>query len=152
MIGRPRSSPLFPSPTLFRSAKGGVCRVLHEPCKNVAEDGRTFEDFFGEQLKANRARLGAVEREGARAARDLRAARDAEKAAARFETTRARLAHERELLAERESALAALDKELSALADASESLRDELQAEMVGIDGVLKVAREEALRYAELEP
>ena len=31
-------------------------------------------------------------------------------------------------------------------------MRDELQAEMVGIDGVLKVAREEALRYAELEP
>src|SRR2546430_6204454 len=79
MIGRPRSSPLFPSPTLFRSAKGGVCPILHEPCKNLAEDGRTFEDFFGEQLKANRARLGAVEREGAHAARDLRAARDAER-------------------------------------------------------------------------
>src|SRR5438270_738017 len=133
-------------------AKGGVCPILHEPCKNLAEDGRTFEDFFGEQLKANRARLATVEREGAGVARDVRAARDAEKAAARFETTRSRLAHERELLAERESALAALDKELSSLADASEALRDELQAEMVGIDGVLKVARDEALRYAELEP
>jgi DNA repair protein SbcC/Rad50 len=133
-------------------AKGGVCPILHEPCKNLAEDGRTFEDFFGEQLKANRSKLAVVERDGARVGRDLRAARDAEKAAARSETTRARLAHERELLSEREAALAALDKELSSLADASETLRDELQAEMVGLDGVLKVAREEALRYAELEP
>ncbi|HEX3560419.1 MAG TPA: SMC family ATPase [Pyrinomonadaceae bacterium] len=134
-------------------AKGGVCPILHEPCKNLAEEGRTFEDFFGQQLKMNRARLATVERDGARVALDVRAARDAEKAAARFETTRARLAHERELLAERESALASVDGELSALAaDASESLRDELRAELVGIDGVLKVAREEALRYAELEP
>src|SRR5947209_2297452 len=133
-------------------AKGGVCPILHEPCKNLAEDGRTFEDFFGEQLKANRARLATVEREGTRVARDVRDARDAEKAAARFETTRARLAHERELLAERESALASVDVELSSLADASEALRAELRAEMFGIDGVLKVAREEALRYAELEP
>jgi exonuclease SbcC len=133
-------------------AKGGVCPILHEPCKNLAEDGRTFEDFFGEQLKTNRARLVTVEREGVSVARDVRAARDAEKAAARFETTRARLAHERELLAERESALTSVDVELSSLADASEELRAELRAEMVGIDGVLKVAREESLRYAELEP
>jgi DNA repair protein SbcC/Rad50 len=132
-------------------AKGGVCPILHEPCKNLAEDGRTFEDFFGEQLKANRSKLAVVEREAARAALDLREARDAEKAAARFETTRARLAHERELMAERESALTALDRELSALADASEGVRDELRAELVGIDGVLKVARDEALHYASLE-
>jgi DNA repair protein SbcC/Rad50 len=133
-------------------AKGGVCPILHEPCKNLAEDGRTFEDFFGEQLKANRSKLASVERESASVVREVRAARDAEKAAARFETTRARLAHERELLSERDAAIAALDKELAPLASASESARDELQAEMVGIDGVLKVAREEALRYAELEP
>src|SRR5207248_2945802 len=71
---------------------------------------------------------------------------------ARSETTRARLAHERELLAEREAALARVDSELAGYADASEESRDELQAEMIGIDGMLKAAREDALRYAELEP
>jgi exonuclease SbcC len=133
-------------------AKGGVCPILHEPCKNLAEEGRTFEDFFGEQLKSNRAKLSKVERESERVARDVRAAREAEKATARFETTRARLAHDRELLVERETALARIDEELAAHAGASESLKDELQAEMVGIDGMLRAAREDALRYAELEP
>jgi exonuclease SbcC len=132
-------------------AKGGVCPILHEPCKNLAEEGRTFEDFFGEQLKANRARLTVVERDSARVSRDVRAARDAEKAAARFETTRARLAHERELLAERESALARVDAELSAHADASEQSKDELQAELLGIDAALRAAREDALQYARVE-
>ena len=133
-------------------AKGGVCPILHEQCKNLAEEGRTFEDFFGEQLKSNRAKLSKVEHESERVARDVRAAREAEKAAARFETTRARLAHDRELLVERETALARIDEELATHAGASESLKDELQAEMVGIDGMLRAAREDALRYAELEP
>jgi exonuclease SbcC len=133
-------------------AKGGVCPILHEPCKNLAEEGRTFEDFFVEQLKSNRAKLSKVEREAERVARDVRAAREAEKAAARFDTTRARLAHDRELLAERETALSRIDEELAAHADASESVKDELQAEMIGIDGMLRAAREDALRYAELEP
>jgi exonuclease SbcC len=133
-------------------AKGGVCPILHEPCKNLAEEGRTFEDFFVEQLKSNRARLSKVEREAERVSRDVRAAREAEKAAARFDTTRARLAHDRELLAERETALARIDEELATHADVSESLKDELQAEMIGIDGMLRAAREDALRYAELEP
>ena len=55
-------------------------------------------------------------------------------------------------LAERESALARIDAELEKLSGASEALRDELQAEMLGIGGMLIAAREEALRYAELEP
>jgi exonuclease SbcC len=134
------------------NAKGGVCPILHEQCKNLAEEGRTFEDFFSEQLKSNRAKLSKVEGESERVARDVRAAREAEKATARFETTRARLAHDRELLVERETALARIDEELATHADASESLKDELQAEMVGIDGMLRAAREDALRYAELEP
>ena len=133
-------------------AKGGVCPILHEPCKNLAEEGRTFEDFFGEQLKSNRAKLSKVEREANGLSLEVRAARDAEKAAARFDTTRARLAHDRELLAERESALARIDEELASHADVTESLKDELQAEIIGIDGMLRAAREDALRYAELEP
>jgi exonuclease SbcC len=133
-------------------AKGGVCPILNEPCKNLAESGRTFEDFFGEQLKTSRARLKAVEHESVSIARDVRAARDAEKAATQFETTRARLAHERELLSEREAALARIDEELARLTDASEEVKDELQAAMVGIDGALKSARDDELRYAELEP
>ncbi|HEV2863529.1 MAG TPA: SMC family ATPase [Pyrinomonadaceae bacterium] len=134
-------------------AKGGVCPILHEQCKNLAEEGRTFEDYFGDQLKANRARLSAVEREGAGLSKEVRLARDAERAAARFDTTRARLAHERELLAERDASLHSLEAELAALSSvADEKLRDELQSEMIGIDGVLRAAREEALRYAELEP
>jgi len=133
-------------------AKGGVCPILNEQCKNLAEEGRTFEDHFGDQLRANRARLAEVEREQAGAARELRAAREAEKSVARFETTRARLAHDRELLAEREAALASIDEETAAHAQASEQLRDELQAELSGIDMLWKTAREEAMRYAELEP
>jgi exonuclease SbcC len=133
-------------------AKGGFCPILHEPCKNLAEEGRTFEDYFGDQIKTNSARLSSVEREAEVVALEVRTARDAEKAAARSETTRARLIHERELLLTRESALAAIDAELEKLAAASEALRDELQAEMSGIDMVWRTAREEALRYAELEP
>jgi exonuclease SbcC len=133
-------------------AKGGFCPILHEPCKNLAAEGRTFEDYFGDQLKTNRARLSAVEREGKTVGLDVRAARDAEKAATRFETTRARLANERELLSEREAGLAALDAELASLTDAREQLKDELQAELTGIGGMLIIAREEALRYAEIEP
>ena len=133
-------------------AKGGFCPILHEQCKNLAEENRTFEDYFGEQLKTNRAKLSKVEREAASVAREVRAARDAEKAAARFDTTRARLAHDRELLSERETALAQIDEELKTHADVTESLKDELQAEMIGIDGMLRAAREDALRYAELEP
>jgi exonuclease SbcC len=133
-------------------AKGGFCPILHEQCKNLAEEGRTFEDYFGDQLKTNRSALASVEKEHVRLARDVRSAREAEKAAARFETTRARLTHERELLSEREAALAKIDAELASLADASEELKDELQVEMLGIDGALKVAHDEAIRYAELEP
>ncbi|MET0647278.1 MAG: SMC family ATPase, partial [Pyrinomonadaceae bacterium] len=134
-----------------RTGGGRLCPILNEPCKNLAEEGRTFEDYFGEQLKSNRARLSEFEREADTLTREVRAARDAEKAAARTETTRARLAHERELLAERESALAMLDAELEKLSGASETLRDDLQAEMSGIDMVWRTAREEALKYAELE-
>jgi exonuclease SbcC len=132
-------------------AKGGFCPILHEQCKNLAEDGRTFEDYFGNQIKSNRAQLSTVEREVERVAREVRMARDAERAATRSETTRARLTHERELLSERVASLASIDAELEKLSDASESLRDELRAEMTGIGGMLIVAREEALRYAELE-
>ena len=134
-----------------RTGGGRLCPILNEPCKNLAEEGRTFEDYFGEQLRSNRARLSTVERESDALTREVRAAREAEKAAARTETTRTRLAHERELLAERESALALLDAELEKLSGASEALRDELQAEMSGIDMVWRTAREEALKYAELE-
>ncbi|HEX7315157.1 MAG TPA: SMC family ATPase [Pyrinomonadaceae bacterium] len=130
---------------------GRLCPILNEPCKNLAEEGRTFEDYFADQLNSNRARLDEGEREADALAREVRAARDAEKAAARTETTRTRLAHERELLAERETALAHIDAELEKLSGASETLRDELQAEMSGIDMVWRTAREEALKYAEIE-
>jgi exonuclease SbcC len=135
-----------------RIGGGILCPILDQPCKNLAEEGRTFDEYLGEQLKNNRERLSKVEREADALALELRAARDAEKAAARTETTRTRLAHERELLAERESALAKLDAELEKLSGASEALRDELQAELLGIGGMLINAREEALRHAELEP
>jgi exonuclease SbcC len=137
--------------TSERTGGGLLCPILNETCKNLAEEGRTFGDYFGEQLKSNRARLSEVEREAGTLALEVRTAREAERAAARTETTRTRLAHERELLAERESALAKLDAELEKLSGASEALRDELQTEMSGIDMVWRTAREEALKYAELE-
>jgi exonuclease SbcC len=133
-------------------AKGGFCPILHEGCKNLAEEGRTFEDYFADQLKTNRAELASLEKEGARLSKDVRAAREAEKLAARLEGTRTRLTHERELLAEREAALARVDAELAALVEADAHLRDSLRAELLGISGVLVTAREDALRYAELEP
>lgn len=133
-------------------AKGGICPILNEQCKNLAEEGRTFEDHFADTLKAGRARLAAVETEAARVVTLLRSAREAERNAARFESSRARLAQERELLTDREASLAKLDEELAALVSASEELRDELQTEMTGASGSLINARDEALRYAELEP
>jgi exonuclease SbcC len=131
--------------------KGGLCPVLGERCTSFSE-GRTFETYFGDQLKTSRARLLAVEREAAGVVRQLGAAREAERNAARFETTRARLSEERELLAERDKSLATTEDQIRKLTEASEQLKDKLQAELFGIDGVLKSAREEALRYAELEP
>ncbi|HVF41555.1 MAG TPA: SMC family ATPase [Pyrinomonadaceae bacterium] len=132
---------------------GGIlCPILHEPCKNLAEEGRTFEDYFADQLRQNRTRLSKAEREADTLALEVRTAREAERTAARTEATRARLSHERELLAGRESALARTDSELEKLSGASETLRDELQSQMIGTDGMLRAAREDALRYAELEP
>jgi len=135
-----------------QKARGGFCPILHENCKNLAETGRTFEDFFGEQLKAGRTQLAAVERELAGVSRDLRASREAAVSAARLEGVRARLAEERALLAEREAALALIDERLSEHSSASPARREEMQARMVGIDAVLRQARDEALRYAEIEP
>ena len=131
--------------------KGGVCPILGERCTSFGE-GQTFDTYFGEALKKNRARLGAVEQESAVVVKSLRDAREAERNAALFESSRARLLQERDALKEREDALAKIDAELAALADASEAVKDELQTEMFGIDGALKVARDEAMRYAELEP
>ncbi|HYH86686.1 MAG TPA: SMC family ATPase [Pyrinomonadaceae bacterium] len=131
--------------------KGGVCPILGERCTSFGE-GQTFDTYFGEALKKNRARLGAVEKQSAVVVKSLRAAREAERNAALFESSRARLAEERESLRGREAALAKIDAELAGLADASEELKDELQTELFGIDGALKVARDEAMRYAELEP
>ncbi len=134
------------------NARGGVCPILNEPCMNLAAEGRTFEDHFAEQLKTNRTHLVSIEDEGARLSKEVRAAREAEKMLARSADTRARLAHERELLTEREAALARVDEELAALTDADEELRDRLRAGMIGTSGSLINAREDALRYAELEP
>ncbi|HEV2706660.1 MAG TPA: SMC family ATPase [Pyrinomonadaceae bacterium] len=131
--------------------QGGVCPILGERCTSFGE-GRTFESYFGDRLKTSRARLASVEREVVGVVRQLGAAREAEKAVARFETTRARLLQERELLAERERSLASIEAEIRKLSEADERLKDKLQADLMGIDLVLKTAREEALRYAELEP
>jgi exonuclease SbcC len=133
-------------------AKGGICPILHEPCQNLAAEGRTFEDHFADTLQAGRAQLGAVEKEAAEVVMLLRSAREAERNVARLETSRARLERERELLHEREAALARVDEELAALAEASEERRDELQIEITGVSGSLIAAREDALRSAELEP
>ncbi len=131
--------------------KGGLCPVLGERCTSFSE-GRTFETYFGDHLKANRTQLATIEKEAAGVVRKLNVAREAEKNQTRFETTRTRLVEERELLSEREHTLAAVDSQMSKLAEASEPLKDKLQSELMGIDAVLKSAREEALRYAELEP
>jgi exonuclease SbcC len=133
-------------------AKGGVCPILHENCKNLAESGRTFEDYFGEQLRINRAQLSSIEREYAEVALGLKAAREAAVSAAKFEAARTRLGQERELLAEREAELALIDERLSEHSSASAARREELQAQMTGVDLSWKQAREEAMRYAEIEP
>ncbi|HEX5706384.1 MAG TPA: AAA family ATPase, partial [Pyrinomonadaceae bacterium] len=130
--------------------RGGVCPILGEECTSFKE-GRSFDSYFAEQLQSNRARLASVERESARVVGEVRAAREAEKAQARFETTRMRLAQERALLTEREASLARLDQQLAALPKATEALRDELQSELFAMDAMWKAAREDALRYAELE-
>jgi DNA repair protein SbcC/Rad50 len=103
-------------------------------------------------LQTGRVQLAAVERELAGVMRDLKAAREAAVSAARLEGARARLAEERSLLAEREAALTRVDEQLSEHSASSPTLREEMQARIVGIDGVLRQARDEALRYAEIEP
>ncbi|HZI19454.1 MAG TPA: hypothetical protein VEY09_12760, partial [Pyrinomonadaceae bacterium] len=135
-----------------QKARGGFCPILHENCKNLAESGRTFEDYFGEQLKAGRVQLSAVERELAGVSRDLRAAREAAVSAGRLDAARARLSEERALLSEREAALVQVEERLSEHSSASPAQREEMQSRMFGIDAVLRQAREEAMRYAEIEP
>ena len=131
--------------------KGGVCPILGERCTSFGE-GQTFDTYFGDGLKKNHARLGAIEKESAVVVKSLRAAREAERNAALFASSRARLAEERESLREREAALAKIDAELAGLVDASDELREELRNELNGISGSLINARDEAMRYGELEP
>ena len=133
-----------------RETKGGVCPILGERCTSF-DEGHTFETYFGDQLKANRARLASAEEELAQVERGVREAREAERNVARFESARKRLAEDRGLFGERESSLARLDEQIARLPEASESLKDELQAELFGIDATLKAAREAAMRFAELE-
>ena len=130
--------------------KDGVCPILRERCTSFNE-GRTFDTYFGDQLKANRVRLVATEKELVQVEQAVATAREAERNLARLEASRRRMVEDRTLFSERESSLARLDEQLARLPEASEKLKDELQAELFGVDASLKVAREAAMRFTELE-
>lgn len=130
--------------------RGGVCPILGEQCESFSE-GRTFDSYFGDKLERERARLASAEKELTQAEKLVALAREAERNLARFETARKRLADESSLLNEREKSLSVLDERIARLPEASEGLRTELQTEMLGIDLALKAARDEAMRFAELE-
>jgi exonuclease SbcC len=131
--------------------KNGVCPVLGDRCLSFSE-GQTFESYFGDQLTAYRTQLAVVERESTRVVEAVRASRVASTAAAQLERERQRLQQERELLTRHEEKLASIDGELASLAEATPEVLDKLQSEMFGVDGMLRIAREDARRYAELEP
>ena len=130
--------------------KGGLCPILSERCLNIGE-GQTLDGYFTDHLAANRAQLTSVQTESARVVKAVRAAREASIAVVQLDRERTQLAHERQLLAEREATLARIDQELATLPVADAKLLDELQNKLLGIDGALISARDEMLRYAELE-
>ena len=132
-------------------ARGGLCPIMGERCTSFNE-GQTFEGYFSEHLAANRAELATVETESVQVVEAVRAARVAATAAAQLARERERLARERELLKDQEMRLAAVERELTALSSATPELKNTLQIRLSGIDGVLKNAREDVKRHAELEP
>ncbi|HEX8476403.1 MAG TPA: SMC family ATPase [Pyrinomonadaceae bacterium] len=131
--------------------KNGVCPVLGDRCLSFSE-GQTFESYFGDQLAAYRTQLSVVERESTRVVEAVRASRVASTARAQLEREHQRLRQERELLTRHEEKLASIDGELASLSEATPEVLDRLQSELFGLDGMLKIAREDARRYAELEP
>lgn len=132
--------------------KGGLCPILSERCLNIGE-GQTLDGYFTDHLAANRAELNSVETESARLTKAVQWARTAATAAAELRREQARVAHDREVLAEHEAALARLDRELAKIPAATTSdALEKLQTELTGIDLVLKNAREDVKRYAELGP
>ncbi len=130
--------------------KGGVCPILRERCTSFSA-GQTFADYFGDTLATNRAQLAQAQTQAAQIGQEVRAAREAGVAFGLLGRERTQLTHERELLAARARDLAALEQKLAPLAAGKQTLA-ELRNKLMGLDGELIVAREAALRYAELEP
>lgn len=131
--------------------KNGLCPILSERCLNIGED-QTLDSYFTDQLAHNRARLARLEQEHARTVTQVAHAREAHIAITRAETARARLAHDRELLSTREGELARTDEELTRLSANQDKNRErELKNQMVGIDGELKMARDDVTRFGELD-
>lgn len=130
--------------------KGGVCPILRERCTSFGA-GQTYADYFGDTLAQNRAQLAQAQAQARRITQEVRAAREAGVALGLLNRERAQLTHERELLAARENDLAPLERQLATLGADAHRL-EELRSKLMGLDGELIVAREAALRYAELEP
>jgi DNA repair protein SbcC/Rad50 len=130
--------------------KNGLCPILSERCLNIGPD-QTLDSYFTDQLAHNRAQLARLEKEHAQAISQVARARAAHSVLARAEAVRARLAHDRELLDEREELLARTDEELTAVsANYNSGYEQELKNQIIGIDGELKAAREDAKKYGEL--
>ncbi|MBA2646174.1 MAG: hypothetical protein H0U81_05180, partial [Pyrinomonadaceae bacterium] len=131
--------------------KGGLCPILSERCLNIGE-GQTLDGYFTDHLAANRAELDSIETESAQITKAVQVARIASAAAAQLQREQTRFARDREVLAEHEATLAHLDRDLVELPAATGEALEKLQTELTGIDLVLKNAREDVKRYAELGP
>jgi DNA repair protein SbcC/Rad50 len=131
--------------------KGGLCPILSERCLNIGE-GQTLDTYFTDQLSTNRTQLDLVEKQRIKVSDEVRMAREAEKLLSKADDIRARYNQEQELLSERETRLAQIEDDIAKFSKSGPNHLAELQWQMIGIDAELKNAREEVLRYAELEP
>jgi exonuclease SbcC len=131
--------------------KNGLCPILSERCLNIGE-GQTLEDYFKASFAINSEQLRSLEQEHSKVTVAAKSAREAEKHLARIEDAHRQLGLERKLLSDHESLVTRLDAEIAGLTDGLPEKLKSLRLQLFGIDGELKTARTEALKYAGLEP
>lgn len=133
-----------------REVVGGFCPILSQKCLNIGE-GESLETYFVVHLEANTNKLSSLEMDWAEVAESLRAAREAQTAAARFETLSAQLAGEQKLLAERDAEADETERALAQIPIGVAAKRKQIGLQIAALEAELIAARDAQLRAAKLD-
>lgn len=133
-----------------REVAGGLCPILSQRCLNIGE-GESLETYFAVHLQENTVKLSSLEMDSAELAETLRAAREAQSAAARVETLSAQLAGEQALLAEREAETSEIDRALAQIQPDTAAQLKRTRRQLGALEAELIAARDRQLRAAKLD-